>query len=126
VERTVQSFIDFKMNILKSRKKYDNKLDAYVRRHLKKNADETFLWVSLVCKELKRVQARKTREACSRFPAGLVPLYQRMMKQIEQGDNVEELKQVLRTITVAYRPLDLSEMKVIASLSKGLSSEEQD
>jgi len=49
-----------------------------------------------------------------------------MMKQIEQGDNVEELKQVLRTITVAYRPLDLSEMKVIASLSKGLSSEEQD
>jgi len=126
VERTVQSFIDFKMDILKSRKEYDNKLDAYVRRHLKENADGTFLWVSLVCKELERVQARKAREACSRFPAGLVPLYQRMMEQIEQGDNVEELKQVLRTITVACRPLDLSEMGVIAGLSEGLSSEGQD
>ena len=118
VARAVQSFVDLKVHELKTRKRYDDELSTYVRRHLQENAAGTFLWVSLVCKELEKCWARKAREVCGRFPMGLVPLYQQMLERIEQNNDAEELKQLLRILTVACRSLHLGELGIIAGLSE--------
>ena len=126
VARAVRSFIDFKVGELARQMKYNSELEGYIRGYLDDHADGTFLWVSLVCKELEKVKSRRAREACATFPAGLDPLYQRMMEQMQREDDCKEMLQVLRTMTVACRPLNLSEVGVIANLPEDLSSDTQD
>ena len=128
VSEAVESFIDFKIRELADRKKYNSELQRSVREYLIGHADGTFLWVALVCKELEKVQAWRTREVYRRFPAGLNYLYQRMLEQIQHNGDVEEVEvcvQILCTITLACRPLHLNEMGVIAGLSEDLYNDSQ-
>lgn len=81
------------------------------------HADGTFLWVSLVCKELEKATTpRQALEACAKFPKGLNPLYQRMMEQIDKDDDREELHKVLHTMALVCRPLGPRELGVLARL----------
>ena len=74
--------------------------------------------------------ARKTQKVLERFPAGLEPLYARMMKSVrrdedEDEDEVELREGVLRTVTLARRPLDLTELGILAGFEKELNSNVQ-
>jgi NACHT domain len=128
VLEAVKSFIDFKVSELAARKKYKSELQRWVREYFISHADETFLWVALVCKELEKVLAWRTRDVCRRFPAGLKHLYQRMMEQIQHDRDVEEVKvcvQILCTVTLACRPLHLNELGIIAGLPEDLHNDSQ-
>ena len=84
--------------------------------------------MALVCKELEKVEAWRTRYIYTKFPAGLEPLYQRMLEQIQHNRDPEEVEvylQTLRTITLSYRPLHLGEIGIIAGLPEGLSNDPQ-
>jgi hypothetical protein len=119
VSRAVAAFINFKVQGLATVKKYDDLLQAEVQLLLRDKAEGTFLWVSLVCKELEYVPLYLTRKVLQAMPPGLVPLYERMMAQIlaqKNGTTVEYCKNVLRAVTVAFRPLRLEELVVAASL----------
>ncbi|RDW56552.1 hypothetical protein BP6252_14102 [Coleophoma cylindrospora] len=109
VRRVVKSFIVFKVRDLTKRKDYDNVLETYIQNCLDDNADGTFLWVSLVCC-MYAVSGRTTA------------LYQRMIEQIQEDEDEERLVQVLRTMTLACRPLGLSELGLIANLPEHISS----
>ncbi|KFY45191.1 hypothetical protein V494_01091 [Pseudogymnoascus sp. VKM F-4513 (FW-928)] len=122
VDNAVKSFVNFKVHDLATRKKYASELQTYIRDYLNQHADGTFLWVSLVCKELEKVKLWKAREACIKYPAGLDPLYQRMIELIQLDEDKEEMFQVLRTMTLACRPLDLSELGVLAKLPQDLAA----
>lgn len=128
VLQAVKSFINFKVNDLAARKGYKNELQISVRQYLNEHADGTFLWVALVCKELEKVGAWKTQTVLKRFPEGLGPLYQRMMEQITDDGNAEDVelrKTLLFTITLAYRPLHLDEIGLISNLPATLSNDTQ-
>ena len=130
VARAVESFIEIKVGHLATRKKYTNAQHESTKAYLTKHADGTFLWVALVCKELEKVAARKTQKVLERFPAGLEPLYARMMKSVrrdedEDEDEVELREGVLRTVTLARRPLDLTELGILAGFEKELNSNVQ-
>ena len=122
VAHAVKSFINFKVHDLATRKNYTSELELYIRKYLHEHADGTFLWVSLVCKELEKVKLWKAREACIKYPAGLDPLYQRMMELIQRDEDKKEMIQVLRTMTLACRPLGLSELGVLAELPQDLAT----
>jgi hypothetical protein len=99
-----------------------------VRQYLNEHADGTFLWAALVCKELEKVKAWKTQTVLERFPGGLEPLYQRMIEQIQDDGDTEDVelcKKLLRTVTLTCRPLDLDEIGVIANLPEDLSKDTQ-
>jgi hypothetical protein len=119
ISHTVNAFIDFKVQQLAERKRYNTTLQQEVERVLREKAEDTFLWVALVCKELGEVSLRRTRAVLKELPRGLDPLYERMMEQIQRGNNPEDANlctQILRSATVAYRPLRLQELIPTAHL----------
>jgi hypothetical protein len=115
----VDAFVDFKVCELAKRKAYDSNLTNEIRDHLYKNAKGTFLWVSLVCKELEKVWRGHTRRLLHEFPAGLEPFYERMLQQIKGKENLEVstfCERVLCAVALSYRPLHLEEVVVTADL----------
>ncbi|KAF2262809.1 WD40 repeat-like protein [Lojkania enalia] len=119
VSKAVAAYIDFKVRRLAAIRKYDHKTRAEVQQQLWHKAEGTFLWVSLVCKELESMPLYSTRAVLHAIPPGLDPLYKRMMEQIlAQKDvkTVEYCKDVLRSLTIAFRPLRLEELVVVAGL----------
>jgi hypothetical protein len=125
VSRAVTTFINYKVHELAARKKYDTKLQEEVKNQLCEKAEATFLWVALACKRLsdEEVPLWKTRSVLEDLPPGLEPLYGLMMDQVlRRGDaeDVELCKQILRTVTVTFRPLLLQELAVTAGLPEAL------
>jgi hypothetical protein len=123
VARAVGKFIDHKVDDLTKWKQYSKELSIYVKDSLVRKADGTFLWAALVCKALKNVATWKTRSAIEKFPPGLEPLYDRMMAQLRNGGDEEDIgiyEQTIRSITLVCRPLSLTELPVLARLPEEL------
>ena len=74
VTRAVAKFIDYKINELADLKSYTSELQAFVRKSLLEKAEGTFLWVALVCKELRKVRPQKAKSLLEKTPSGLQPL----------------------------------------------------
>ncbi len=101
---------------------------------LKERANGTFLWVALVCKKLEKMPPSRALLALNRFPAGLKPLYQRMLQQVEgridsqDYDKEEEIDEhdielrrcLPRSRSSAFRPLSVIELGVLAGLEQEL------
>ena len=127
VSQSVKSFVDFKVNQLAIRKEYESDLRVSVGSYLSDHADGTFLWVALVCKELENVDAWEAEDVLKTFPAGLEPLYGRMMQQIQsqRSQRTEICLRILTITTIAYRPLHLDEIGVLASLPRNVTRNSQ-
>lgn len=83
-------------------------------RHLTLNANDTFLWVALVCQELERTENWDVREKLALFPPGLNSLYERMMDQISGSGSAKICLQVLASTAVLYRPVTIRELVLLA------------
>src|SRR5947199_6758103 len=106
--------------------KYDLKTDSAVRDRLLSNANDTFLWVALVCQELEKIPRRKTLAKLNAFPPKLDSLYERMMDHICTMEDIEDVnlcKQILASVTRVYRPITLKEL---TSLVDGLEDYSDD
>jgi hypothetical protein len=129
VSRAVAAFVDYKVQRLLTVRKYSTKLQAEIQQQLRDKAEGTFLWVSLVCKELEKVPLYRTREVLQTMPRGLNPLYDRMMAQIEAQDaettDTAYCWDILRSTTLAFRPLKLEELAIAADLPKDLCNDVQ-
>ncbi|KAH6700670.1 NACHT domain-containing protein [Leptodontidium sp. MPI-SDFR-AT-0119] len=119
VSAAVSTYIEYKTRQLAERKKYDDMTRAAVQQHLISNSNDTFLWVALVCANLKNVPRWKTLAKLNEFPPGLDSLYRRMMSQICNSDDVDLCKQILAITSIVYRPITLTE---ITSFVKTLES----
>jgi hypothetical protein len=117
VKLAVEAFIDHKLSSLPSlRNEHDIK--RRVQKEMLKKADDTFLWVALVAKELENATSWNMLELVKKMPATLYEFYDLMMDRARQSDGVEwEYCQfVLSVATVAYRPLSLAELAVVSEL----------
>ena len=68
VAHAVASFIDNKVKELAERKLYASELQTLVRKSLREKAQDTFLWVALVCKELSEVRPQKVKSLLENIP----------------------------------------------------------
>jgi hypothetical protein len=118
VAEAVAVFVNYKVHQLAEMRRYDATLQADVQQQLRDKANGTFLWVSLVCKELEAVLLGDTREVLQAMPTRLDPLYNRMMKQILAQKDVPlgYCKAVIRIVTLAFRPLHVQELVSVAGL----------
>jgi hypothetical protein len=126
VSTAVSIYIRHKVLQLAQLKTYDNKTESAVRDHLSANANDTFLWVALVCQNLEKIPRRKTVAMLNAFPPGLDSLYKRMMDQIcnmEDVDDVNLCKQILSIVTIAYRPVTLNELTSLVELLQDTSDD---
>lgn len=124
VTEAVDAFIDSNVQALAILKKYNNDLQDEMKLDLRQKAEGTFLWVSLVCKRLKSVSRHNTKSVIAQFPAGLVPLYERMLHMMLHSEDDEQVrccKMILQSAVSTYSPLHVKEMGGIAGLPKELS-----
>ncbi|KAH7124793.1 NACHT domain-containing protein, partial [Dactylonectria macrodidyma] len=117
VSAAVGAYIKYKVEQLVQIKDYDRTTRETVQWHLTSNANDTFLWVALVCQELGDLRVNKwhARAKLDGFPPGLDALYARMTEQIFDSNDAELCRQVLAVVSVAYQPVGLG---VLASLVK--------
>ncbi|KAH7398612.1 hypothetical protein BKA66DRAFT_407517 [Pyrenochaeta sp. MPI-SDFR-AT-0127] len=113
VSMAVNIFIEQKVSQLAQQKKYDERTRNAVLEHLALNANNTFLWVALVCQNLEATLKRNVLKKLNLFPPGLDSLYGRMMKQISQSDDAELCKQILASVTLVYQPITLDELAAL-------------
>lgn len=102
-------------------KSYGVALTELVRCALREKSQGTFLYVSLACRELSQpgVDLTNTELVLKRLPQGLLPLYQRIMAQInvtEDGKLAAHAKAMLRAMVLALRPLTIQELAIAANL----------
>ncbi|TRX88401.1 hypothetical protein FHL15_010714 [Xylaria flabelliformis] len=121
VQRAVWRYIEFCVNELQKLKGYGSMLTSNVETALRAKSEGTFLYVSMACRALSQpsVRSLNTQSILTKLPRGLNPLYQRMVDQIraiEDQDLVEVTKAVLRSMTLAVRPLSVQELAVAACL----------
>lgn len=106
----VTVYIEVKVDWLAKRNTYDSDTRDAVQRYLSLNANGTFLWVALVCQELKDISGWKAEEMLTAFPPGLDALYERMMSQICDSKDHELCKRILAVVSLVRRPITLDEL----------------
>lgn len=125
LEDPVNAYIKHKLFTLKTRDGYDERVLAKVADKIRQQAQNTFLWVALVFKELDvedenhiKVHGMYALEIIGEIPSGLKELYDHMMTKIEKGKrrDPQYCRNVLVVAVLAYRPLTLSELAVLADL----------
>ncbi|KAH8806173.1 WD40-repeat-containing domain protein [Xylogone sp. PMI_703] len=90
-----------------------------VSMELYKKANGTFLWVALVFQQINETNcgADELLNLITKIPSSLYGMYEQMMERIiVHGNNSEKCKRVLLTVVNAYRPLNLSELLVLAEV----------
>lgn len=89
-----------------------------VRNTMHEKANGTFLWVSLVAKELREAQVWDVEQVINEVPPDLERLYGRMLKQIDglKHKNPQNCRLILATVTMANHPLNLEEIAVLTGL----------
>jgi hypothetical protein len=123
VSAAVSIYIKYKVAQLATEKGYDIKMRNAVQHHLQSNANDTFLWVALVCEELRKTLQRHTRFKLEAFPPGLDELYRRMMDQICDSEDAELCKGILAVISVVYQPVTLDELVSFVEIPTNLSDD---
>ncbi|KAJ5570039.1 uncharacterized protein N7459_009469 [Penicillium hispanicum] len=131
VSDAVNAYIRYKMTEVG--KRYDQKLRRNkgnprkneelqkilqdIQTELRHKSDGTFLWVALVVRELMKCGPDKALEKVQQMPRYLNGLYAHFITEMISLDDAEECKAVLLIMVNAYRPLHLSELVALASLS---------
>lgn len=87
---------------------------SQVRQALMDGADGTFLWVGFVADELKGRSWQKIQDILHRMPKGLGGVYQRLLQQVEDK---EQLIPILQWLVLAARPLTVDELCVGAKIA---------
>ncbi|XP_014553192.1 hypothetical protein COCVIDRAFT_29563, partial [Bipolaris victoriae FI3] len=113
VAAAVDVFIRQKVCRLAQEKRYTPEVQDAVLQHLMSNANDTFLWVALVCQDLKATPKWDVQEKLAQFPPGLDSLYRQMLDQIRKSSSARRCLRVLAVAAVLYRPVTVSELVIL-------------
>ncbi|PQE29352.1 hypothetical protein CJF30_00011350 [Rutstroemia sp. NJR-2017a BBW] len=116
VSAAVATFIQLKVEWLAKRNNYINDTREAIERYLTLNANDTFLWVALVCQELSNIPRWEALQQLTEFPPGLDALYQRMLNQIIHSKYAELCKSILAVASTVYRPITLDELVALVDM----------
>jgi hypothetical protein len=110
VATAVDAFIQQKVVDLAQKNDYKAELQSDVLRYLRSNADNTFLWVALVCQDLQDTEIWLVQKKLASIPSGLSDLYTHMLYQMCNSDSADICQQVLTSVAVFYRPVTTTEL----------------
>jgi hypothetical protein len=119
ISEAVQTYITFKVNELDHLCNYGKTLRCEIQIELAQMAEDTYMWVSLVCKRLENVHRDKVLTTIRDLPPGLYPLYYQILKHLGEGelDIVKGWVRLLKVMMLVYRPLDIAEVGSVTGLS---------
>jgi len=123
ISTAVSNFIKYKVLQLAHIKKYKRNTRKAVLDYLSLNANDTFLWVALVCQNLEKIERWDVLKRLNEFPPGLDSLYERMMQQISNSNNANLCKRILASIATVYRPITLEELTSLTEMREGMADD---
>ncbi|KAK9849582.1 hypothetical protein MYU51_014179 [Penicillium brevicompactum] len=126
-KEALEAYVEQKMSQLREKEGYKQTTLDRMSAELSKHEQTTFLWVSLVFKELITgdIGQHEAVAHVSKFPKGLNKTYDRIMKQIDELKSEadrEFCKRVLEAACFASRPLSFDEIHGAAGLPPDLDS----
>ena len=124
ISDAVAKYIRFKVGWLTEQNEYDNETQDVVCTYLLSNANNTFLWVALVCQELADISGWEVERMLTAFPPGLNTIYQRMMDQICASRNSKLCKDILAVISIVRRPITLDELPSLVDMPRNSNNYE--
>lgn len=121
LQNPVSAFIDYKLDELRHTESvsgYDDSIVADIGCEIRKKAENTFLWVALVFKELEERDGWDALDHLQQIPSGLCKIYELIISKIESHSeiNAQRCKNVLVAVFLAYCPVSLIEVGVLAGL----------
>ncbi|KAJ4232218.1 hypothetical protein NW759_002605 [Fusarium solani] len=129
VSKAVANYIDYKIDNLA---KLNSELDLCkkVKETMQQKANGTFLWAALAFDQLNAEEDEELEDnsgmldILNQVPEGLTNLYDRMWRQVStQGTrNSRSCKAILATMFLAYRPLQLQELPMLAGFKGNLAN----
>ncbi|KAL7797848.1 quinon protein alcohol dehydrogenase-like superfamily [Trichoderma afarasin] len=122
VSRSVDEYIKLRVANLPSITDNED-LQTEVGNIMRRKAHGTFLWVSLVIGELDAASSWEVQHIVKELPESLKDAYRRMIRQIQKHKQriAEQCWLLLSTAAVAYRPLRLDELALLAGLRDNIS-----
>ncbi|KAI9855703.1 MAG: hypothetical protein M1813_009665 [Trichoglossum hirsutum] len=116
ISTDIATVVKSKLDDLKSRTGCSERTRDEIERRLVKNADRTFLWVSLVL-ELLKAEAEASEEVFLQRVAGmpeqLDEVYDSILRKVPQKDKAQK---ALAMIVIAVRPLTLTELNIALNI----------
>ncbi|KAF3107147.1 hypothetical protein TWF706_002860 [Orbilia oligospora] len=122
VSKAVETYIKHSIAELKSIFEDEFEVSKLHDTMLEKS-NGTFLWVSLITKELKGANSWELNQILEEFPEDLWRVYIRMIDQVKQQrpETQRLCSLILSTVAVVYRPLHLEEISVLLQFPKDMS-----
>ncbi|KAF3020284.1 hypothetical protein E8E14_013223 [Neopestalotiopsis sp. 37M] len=122
----IQAFTEYKVDRLAKDNKYSEYTKRRVLEALSERAGDTFLWVALVCLELRTLgnATRHIDATLLEIPLELNSLYKRMLDKAYASRDRQFCRQILPLVCIARRPLTLEEMRTLVAEMHGLSDTE--
>ncbi|KAK6516326.1 hypothetical protein TWF506_006235 [Arthrobotrys conoides] len=125
VSNAVDTYIKHSISELKSVFEDEVEIKKLYDKMLKRS-NNTFLWVSLITKELKGANSWELDQILEEFPKDLGAIYLRMIDQIKQQrpETQRLCSLILSVLSVVYRPLNLEEISVLPQLPNDISTKQ--
>jgi hypothetical protein len=123
ISEAVKSYAIIKAADLDHRHNYGQTLLGQIETEFIERAEDTFLWIFLACKSLEHVPREGASHTIQLLPPGLHSLNEQRFNQLREGDPVmaKGCVRILKVMTLAYQPLNLTELAVVSGLSEGLN-----
>ncbi|KAI0387782.1 hypothetical protein F5Y04DRAFT_240976 [Hypomontagnella monticulosa] len=124
ISTAVDLYIQEKVEELTKAKGYKPDMRSEVKSYLSSHANDTFLWVALICQRLRdpMVQTWRTMKELQSFPSGLDCLYERMARYIYESDDADLCNQVIAVVLILYRPITLQELACLVDWPEGFDA----
>ncbi|OTA05228.1 hypothetical protein A9Z42_0058910 [Trichoderma parareesei] len=105
----LQQYISKRIAELAESRQYPAEIAVRVKKALREKCAGTFLWVSLVVKDLQAMHWSDVEGSLDQIPHGLDALYARILNQVKPARRDMALR-ILRWCAFAVRPLSLKEL----------------
>ncbi|KAI1125800.1 hypothetical protein F5Y10DRAFT_294384 [Nemania abortiva] len=115
--KDVDRCIDERVNNLAKKKKYTDKVKKQVLEIIRAKAEDTFLWVGIVCDELQYVFSKDAVQVLHKLPKGLHSLYKNLLDTaVEKGASTDNIRHILACVLVYMRQLKLLQLSEVCQL----------
>lgn len=118
VNQAIKSYIAAKMEEIDRHQRLHLKLRQTVEQELINRSDGTYLWVSLVCRDLEKTQPEEMLERAQKLPKDLESLYKQKFAKLSTGDSASKCMRILKVMTLSFRPLHRDEVESVTGLGE--------
>ncbi|KAH8710381.1 Vegetative incompatibility protein HET-E-1 [Beauveria bassiana] len=112
VNADLTAYIDQKVDVIAREKSYPEDLAKETKAALRRGAEGTFLWASLVLQDLRRAALFEVEGILGNLPKGLYGVYDQILSRMDKHA-AEHSRQILCLVMAAKRPLSRQELAAV-------------